>query len=433
MGDFNVSESSLLKQQLYASNKSKTIDTTESTGMKQKLFLARRPRTIDVINNSPSGNPAEGVLLGNNLSAHKSIRYQVKDVDIPIHQSDIVAEFHKEITEGVHGNPVINPKIQELYPHSFAFPLMNLPTLNTIDGKMSYEHLSNMKHLLNGSNSNIYKATYKKTNVIVKIIQQDPHDVAYAEKEFRLESELLMRLSHENIVGYYGGGRAMERQFLVLERLNFGTLVEVIKRHAGRHKSYFTQLRVLEIARDLANGLSFLHYGFHPDMTIIHRDLKPDNIGFTDSGVLKLMDFGLSAIVKRRTSSTEKFAMTGNTGSLRYMAPEVYLGQPYTELVDMYSYGLIIWHTITGIPPYQGFSKTDFLPRVFTKFERPSLQLGPASVAIGEILELCWRHSYEGRITSTEVFVNMTNLLAEERKRLQTREAAGGVGCCVIT
>jgi serine/threonine protein kinase len=54
------------------------------------------------------------------------------------------------------------------------------------------------------------------------------------------------------------------------------------------------------------------------------KDLKPDNIGFTSDGQLKVFDFGLIAIVKRRESlSTEAYEMTGKTGSPRYMAPEV--------------------------------------------------------------------------------------------------------------
>lgn len=437
----NKSESAELKQQLYTASKSKTLDVTYSAEIRQKLFLANRPKTVDIINNPPIADIRHGVLLGNNLSSRRSIKVQVADVDIPVHHSDIVAEFDRVADNAAHNEPNMAHDeaniMQDIYPHSFAYPLLNLPTLKNKDGRISYEYLLNVKHLLNGSNSNIYKATYMKTHVIVKIIQQDPHDIAYAEKEFRLEHEILMRISNENIVGYYGGGTVntsvIERRFLVLERLNFGTLVEVMKRHAGRHKSYFTHFRVLEIASDFANALNYLHYGFHSDITIIHRDLKPDNIGFTDTGKLKLMDFGLSAIVQRRTSSTEKYAMTGNTGSLRYMAPEIYLEQPYTELVDMYSYGLIIWHAITGIPPYQGYSKSDFLPRVFTNKERPSLNLGPASAAIGEILDLCWRNNYEERPTSSEVYANMRDLLREESKQMQTRQTTSSACCCAMS
>jgi hypothetical protein len=109
---------------------------------------------------------------------------------------------------------------------------------------------------------------------------------------------------------------------------------------------------------------------------LLHRDLKPENLGIASDGSLKVsfffaslrspshlsfhlslsplstprslsltpltslslthlqvFDFGLCRLVRKRTHATEAFAMTGTTGSLRYMAPEVCLGQPYTEKV----------------------------------------------------------------------------------------------------
>lgn len=61
----------------------------------------------------------------------------------------------------------------------------------------------------------------------------------------------------------------------------------------------------------------------------MHRDLKPDNIGFSSSGAAKLMDFGLAKIIHRTIRcGSVKYSMTGETGSPRYMPPEVAMSQP---------------------------------------------------------------------------------------------------------
>lgn len=62
---------------------------------------------------------------------------------------------------------------------------------------------------------------------------------------------------------------------------------------------------------------------------LMHRDLKPDNIGFTTDGMVKLMDFGLGKVINRTLRSRSvKYNMTGETGSPRYMPPEVALSRP---------------------------------------------------------------------------------------------------------
>mmetsp|Transcript_10610 Transcript_10610/g.15796 ORF Transcript_10610/g.15796 Transcript_10610/m.15796 type:complete len:90 (+) Transcript_10610:270-539(+) len=88
--------------------------------------------------------------------------------------------------------------------------------------------------------------------------------------------------------------------------------------------------------------MKFIHFDAFPGYHAIHRDLKPDNIVFLDNTV-KLMDFGLACLVPQSTSSSTYYKMTGDTGTLRYMAPEVATHNPYNEKVDVYSFSLIVW------------------------------------------------------------------------------------------
>ena len=123
-------------------------------------------------------------------------------------------------------------------------------------------------------------------------------------------------ISHPNIMGYYGGGFFHTGEtvlpFLVIERLNGGTLLSLLTEPPKMFsKQNITYRRAVEIGVSLADALSYLHERFHSEAMIIHRDIKPDNVGFTDNGTLKLMDFGLSLCVYKRKSYNQAYNMTG--------------------------------------------------------------------------------------------------------------------------
>ena len=115
-------------------------------------------------------------------------------------------------------------------------------------------------------------------------------------------------------------------------------------------------------------------------------------MGFTDDGSLKLFDFGLCTCVQRRASPCEGYAMTGTTGSLRYMAPEVALRQIYSEKVDVYSFGIMLWQMAADKVPFKGMSKDDFMQRVIRNGERPEISMfWPSWLAT--LLQICWSPS----------------------------------------
>ena len=83
---------------------------------------------------------------------------------------------------------------------------------------------------------------------------------------------------------------------------------------------------------------------------IIHRDLKPANILINDSGLLKIVDFGVAAAAK---SGDTQLTKTGYViGSPKYMAPEQILGKKVDERADIYSLGVIMYEMLAGNPPY---------------------------------------------------------------------------------
>ena len=172
---------------------------------------------------------------------------------------------------------------------------------------------------------------------------------------------ILCRLSHPSIIQLKGAG-TQPRRFIVLEYLGGGSLHTVLSQNQSRpglaqklfRRPTFTYANLLAKVRDMAEALDYLHTRVQDGAMILHRDLKPDNVGFTSNGALKLFDFGLCTCVRSRTSSADAYQMTGNTGSLRYMAPEVALRKPYTEKCDVYSFGILVWQMARDRVPFKG-------------------------------------------------------------------------------
>jgi len=127
-----------------------------------------------------------------------------------------------------------------------------------------------------------------------------------------------------------------------------------------------------------------------------NADLKPDNIGFSADGRLKLFDFGLVTCVQSRSHESQAYQLTGYTGSLRYMAPEVALSECYNEKVDVYSFGIIVWQMAANKVPFEGFGKVAFMQEVVVDHLRPPMNRNwPPEFS--QLLGSCWRRDPEER------------------------------------
>ena len=93
------------------------------------------------------------------------------------------------------------------------------------------------------------------------------------------------------------------RIFLVLEFMEKGTLTSYSEQPPYlTHTNRMSDWMVYDIGFAFASALSYLHNQFHDHVAIIHRYLKPDNIAFTRTGVLKLIDFGLCTCIRKKES-----------------------------------------------------------------------------------------------------------------------------------
>src|SRR4029453_17345355 len=101
----------------------------------------------------------------------------------------------------------------------------------------------------------------------------------------------------------------------------------------------------VRLGMDVAKGMSVAHA-----VGIVHRDLKPANVLINEEGVVKIVDFGVAAAQHQGDTQLTK---TGYViGSPKYMAPGQILGEKVDERADVYALGVMLYETVTGVPPY---------------------------------------------------------------------------------
>ena len=146
-----------------------------------------------------------------------------------------------------------------------------------------------------------------------------------------------------------------------------------------------------------------------------------DNIAFSSDGILKLLDFGLCTCIRRSTDLDDRYTMTGGTGSLRYMSPEVSLGVPYNEKTDVYSFGILLWYMATGRTPFDGWDVKELFRRVTRGGERPRCEPG-WPYAFRTLLETCWDSIPSKRPSFLEIFNTLEQIAAQLSTRSDGRE-----------
>ena len=305
-----------------------------------------------------------------------------------------------------------------VFTKAFSYDLSNIPPVRKLVENINLTEISDLKHIADGSHSHILGGNLKNRPVVIKILKETSVDNRIAVHEYDVEREILSRINHPNVIEIIGWG-VFPRKFLVLEWLGGETLGQILDKHVSKsgikifQKPSFTYLKLLQLGRSFANAMDYLHNHAIVGATILHRDLKPDNITFTAGGDIKLIDFGLCTCVKSRDSLTEFYEMTGNTGSKRYMAPEVALKNPYNELADVYSFGIILWQMARDKIPYSKLSVADFTQKVVVNGERPKLdKVWPE--CFSALLATCWSSVPSSRPSFANIVQIIESLIVAE-------------------
>ena len=171
------------------------------------------------------------------------------------------------------------------------------------------------------------------------------------EQRFRREARVTARISHHGVPQVYDAvlDAGLSRVYLVMELIDGRSLREYIDPDVLLPISW-----VAAIAAQIATVLSHAHA-----LPVVHRDLKPDNVLITSEGAVKVIDFGIAALLH---TDAHKLTSTGQLiGTLRYMSPEKVQGFQVTPRSDIYALGCIMHEMTCGLPLFDGTSDYDML------------------------------------------------------------------------
>jgi len=255
-----------------------------------------------------------------------------------------------------------------------------------------------------GASGAVYKGIINipsKPNTVVAIKTFTIDHISFSETDYKREIAIASILSHRNIVTCYGGGKLDSGLFIAMEFCEQGSLRDLLLREENLSPN-----KTLKIALKVSRGLEYIH-----SMKLIHRDVKSMNILINSEGNIKITDFGTSAIER------ENKLMTGNLGTLGWMAPELFLGRTYSEKIDVYSFAIVLWELLShGLP----FDQIEVwrIPLMITGGERPIIPKTNCPEDFIRLIRICWVHHPEQRPS----FINIMKYLKQIREQIKKKK-----------
>lgn len=195
-----------------------------------------------------------------------------------------------------------------------------------------------------GGMADVYLAQDQVLNrkVAVKILRSSLTGDPIYIKRFHREASAAAAINHKNIVSIYDVGDEDDLYYIVMEYVKGQTLKELIHIRGALH-----YIEAIDIMKQVVSAVATAH-----SMGIVHRDLKPQNILITDSGIVKITDFGIASI-----QSLSQVTQTNTImGSLHYLAPEIARGEKATPQSDIYALGIVFYELLRGEVPFNGES-----------------------------------------------------------------------------
>ncbi|KAF0914646.1 hypothetical protein E2562_031111 [Oryza meyeriana var. granulata] len=293
----------------------------------------------------------------------------------------------------------------------------------------------------------VYRGTYDGQDVAVKVLdwgQEGQESTAKHREAFEKEVVVWQKLDHPNVTKFVGasmgtsqlkipsakesrsgaggsvsgGGGGGQRCVVVVEFQHGGTLKTLLYKHRDKKLPY---KKVVQLALDMARGLSYLH-----GEKIVHRDVKAENMLLDRKKTLKIADFGVARV--EAGADGHGGDMTGQTGTVGYMAPEVLQGRPYDHKCDVYSFGVLLWETYCCAMAYPNYSLADISYHVVKLGIRPDIPRC-CPKALSDIMTRCWDANPDNRPEMSEVVALLEKIDTSRGKGMTAVPEHASQGC----
>ncbi|KAK6773041.1 hypothetical protein RDI58_028279 [Solanum bulbocastanum] len=258
-----------------------------------------------------------------------------------------------------------------------------------------------------GSTGDLYKGSFHNQDVAIKVLKSECLNEDM-QRDFAQEIYILRKVRHKNVVQFIGACTKPPRLCIITEFMSGGSLYDFLHKTKG----FFRLPVLLKVAIDVSKGMSYLHQN-----NIIHRDLKTANLLMNENQVVKVADFGVARV------QVQSGVMTAETGTYRWMAPEVIGHRPYDRKADVFSFGIVLWELLTGKLPYEFLTPLQAAVAVVQKGLRPTIPANTHPMLV-ELLEKCWQQEPLLRPEFSEILdilQHMTKKMVEEEKSSKRR------------
>ena len=227
--------------------------------------------------------------------------------------------------------------------------------------------------------------------VAIKMLRPELARQPNVVERFRTEAVTLAKLNHPNVATLHSFFRQADDFFMVMEFVRGETLDDVIRAQGAMGCDQAIELFCMAL-----EGIDHAH-----KMGIVHRDIKPANMMLTETGSIKVMDFGIARVL-----GTDRMTKAGHLiGTVEYMSPEQVRGEETDARSDIYSLGTLLYEMLTGRVPFNSTSEYVLMRCQIEDTPTPPRALAPqVPVAVEQAIMCALSKKPEARYQSASEF-----------------------------